>query len=180
MAGVWVMESGERLYGHVFDDLLAEAAANGTALDPQALLAAALDARAGPGIKLVIPAVDPESGACAVRRAAPWPGRARRAAGEVEQRARTPHPPAPPCCRHAGPSPRRPVCGVPHALQARPHDPRAAAHRGHRARRRQEDLLDGGCLSWAAHAAARPAGCLLARLPCGWPAVPAAEHQGGL
>lgn len=57
------MESDTRLYGTEYDALLKEAADSDTALDPQALLEAALGIHsAGPAIKLVIGAVDPQTG----------------------------------------------------------------------------------------------------------------------
>lgn len=62
LTGVWVLESGDRLYGVDYDKLLMDAAANGT-IDGKALLEQALDARPGPTIKLIIPAVDEQSGA---------------------------------------------------------------------------------------------------------------------
>lgn len=61
---MWTTEKGERLYGADFDELLAEAAAGGGAIDAQAVLGAALGAKPDVPIKLVIPAVDAESGAC--------------------------------------------------------------------------------------------------------------------
>jgi hypothetical protein len=47
LAGTWVLESGDRLYGLDYDKLLLDAAANDT-IDPKALLEQALDAQPGP------------------------------------------------------------------------------------------------------------------------------------
>lgn len=47
LEGVWVLESGDRLYGVHYDELLKEAAANET-VDAQAMLQAAMDVKPGP------------------------------------------------------------------------------------------------------------------------------------